>query len=108
MLDGVTFARPIGRALIEAFIRRRSLPPPAMFARPIGRALIEAGPHGHRKSKRFGLHGQLAVPSLKPPCPRYAGGGGGGGGGDEIGLRLDETMPVGTNDLDPSLDPPPQ
>ena len=61
------FARPIGRALIEARIRRtppvRSTP---SFARPIGRALIEAGEAPFVFSApQGGLHGQLAVPSLK-------------------------------------------
>ena len=63
---GVEFARPIGRALIEA----RSWLDPRLaarwFARPIGRALIEATVGAGTVETISGrLHGQLAVPSLK-------------------------------------------
>ena len=60
------FARPIGRALIEAAVGRGFDPAHRQFARPIGRALIEAPrPSRASASVRSGLHGQLAVPSLK-------------------------------------------
>ena len=73
--NNASFARPIGRALIEASncaIRPGARP---SFARPIGRALIEAFRcRTAPRSPRTRLHGQLAVPSLKPPSRRRQGG----------------------------------
>ena len=65
-----SFARPIGRALIEAVPGEPLGFAVAGFARPIGRALIEANRsnaagHGDHRC----LHGQLAVPSLKHAIP---------------------------------------
>ena len=60
-----TFARPIGRALIEATDLAEKTDACPVFARPIGRALIEAQGGGRGGQLEISLHGQLAVPSLK-------------------------------------------